>query len=80
VPVAALSGIAPPGAAGLCVLLGQTGLFDQAELARRYPGGRDEYAAAFRAATARAVAEGFLLAEDADEAVAVAVASYPANA
>jgi hypothetical protein len=80
VPVAALSGIAPPGAEGVCVLLGQTGVFDEAELARRYPGGRDEYAAAFRAATARAVDQGFLLAEDADEAVAVASASYPSGA
>ena len=78
-PVAALSGLAPPGAEGLGVLVGSTRVFDDAELARRYPGGRDEYAAAFRAATARAVDEGFLLAEDADEAVAVASASYPAG-
>jgi Alpha/beta hydrolase domain len=76
-PVAALSGLAPPGAEGLGVLIGSTRVFDAAELARRYPGGRDEYAGAFRAATDRAVAEGFLLAEDAEEAVAVAVASYP---
>jgi hypothetical protein len=77
VPVAALSGIAPDGAPGVAVLLGTTRVFDAAELARRYPGGRDEYAAAFGAATERAVADGFLLAEDADEAVAVAVAAYP---
>jgi hypothetical protein len=79
-PVAALSGLAPPGAAGLSVLLGTTRVFGDAELARRYPGGREEYAAAFRAATARAVDQGFLLAEDADEAVAVAGAAYPASA
>jgi predicted transcriptional regulator of viral defense system len=77
VPVAALSGLAPPAAAGICVLLGTTRTFDDAELARRYPGGRDEYTAAFRAATSRAVAEGFILGEDADEAVAVA--AYPAR-
>jgi hypothetical protein len=53
-------------------------VFGQAELARRYPGGRDEYAASFRAATARAVAEGFLLEQDADEIVALATAAYPA--
>jgi Alpha/beta hydrolase domain len=77
VPVAALSGIAPAGAPGVAVLLGTTRMFDAAELARRYPGGRDEYAAAFGAATERAVADGFLLAEDADEIVALAVAAYP---
>jgi Alpha/beta hydrolase domain len=80
VPTAVLSGLAPPGTAGLGVLLGTTRVFDDAELARRYPGGRDEYADAFRAATSRAVADGFLLAEDADEMVAVAVAGYPSAA
>jgi hypothetical protein len=39
VPVAALSGLAPPGAAGICVLLGTTRVFDDAELARRVPRG-----------------------------------------
>jgi hypothetical protein len=78
VPAATLSGLAPDGAPGLAVLLGVTRPFGEAELARRYPGGRDEYAAAFREATSRAVAAGFLLAEDADEAVALATAAYPA--
>jgi Alpha/beta hydrolase domain len=77
-PVAALSGLTPEGADGLGVLLGSTRAFDQAELARRYPRGRGDYSAAFRAATMRAVADGFLLAEDADEIVAVATAAYPA--
>jgi hypothetical protein len=77
VPAAVLSGLAPDGTAGLAVLLGTTRVFDDAELARRYPGGRAEYADLFRAATSRAVADGFLLAEDADEMVAVAVAGYP---
>jgi hypothetical protein len=76
-PTSVLSGLAPDGAEGLQVLLGTTRVFDDAELARRYPGGQDEYAAAFRAATSRAVAGGFLLAEDADEIVAVATAVYP---
>lgn len=76
-PAAALSGLAPAGAAGIVSILGTTRLFDDAELARRYPGGRDEYAAAFRAATEAAVADGFLLAEDLDEMVAVATAGYP---
>jgi hypothetical protein len=78
VPVAALSGIAPDGAPGVAILLGTTREFDAAELARRYPGGRDEYAAEFAAATERAVASGFLLADDAGEMVALAAAAYPA--
>ena len=61
------------------MLLGTTRVFDDAELARRYPGGQAEHAAAFRAATSRAVADGFLLAEDADEIDAVGAAGYPAR-
>jgi hypothetical protein len=80
VPVAVLSGLTPPGAAGIGILLGTTRGFDDAELARRYPTGRDEYAAAFRAATTRAAAAGFVLEQDVDEMVALAVASYPAPA
>jgi hypothetical protein len=79
VPTAALSGLAPDGTAGIGVLFGTTRVFGEAELVRRYPGGPAEYAAAFRAATSRAVADGFLLAEDADEMVAVAEAGYPSG-
>jgi Alpha/beta hydrolase domain len=79
VPVAALSGLAPDGAPAFAAILGTTRVFDQAELKRRYPGGRSEYAAAFRTATSRAVAEGFVLAEDAEEMVTVATAGYPAR-
>ena len=78
VPVAALSGLTPPGATGVGILLGSTRVFDDAELARRYPAGRDEYAAAFREATARAAAVGFVLEQDVDEMVALATAAYPA--
>jgi len=77
VPVAALSGLPPAGAPVFAMILGTTRVFDGAELARRYPGGRAEYAAAFGAATSRTVADGFALAEDADEMVAVAAAGYP---
>jgi hypothetical protein len=79
VPVAALSGLAPPGVTGVGVLLGSTRVFDAAELARRYPAGPGEYAAAFRAATTRAAAAGFVLEQDVDEMVAVATAAYPAR-
>jgi hypothetical protein len=78
VPVARLSGLAPDQAPGIGILLGVTQVFDQAELARRYPGGRVEYTAAFGAATSRGVADGFLLEQDADEIVALATAAYPA--
>jgi Alpha/beta hydrolase domain len=78
VPVAALTGFAPDGAPGVAILLGVTRPFGEAEIARRYPGGRDEYAAAFADATARAVQRGFLLAADAGEIVALATAAYPA--
>jgi hypothetical protein len=79
VPVAALSGLAPDGAPAFAMILGTTRVFDEAELTRRYPGGQAEYATAFRTATSRAVTDGFVLAEDADEAVAVAAAGYPAR-
>ncbi len=77
VPVAALSGLAPGGAEGLAMLLGSTRVFDDTELARRYPRGPTEYAAAFLGATSRAVAAGFLLPGDVDEIVALAAAAYP---
>jgi hypothetical protein len=79
VPVAALSGLTPPGATGIGVLLGSTRVFDAAELARRYPAGPGEYAAAFREATTRAATAGFVLEQDVDEMVAVATAAYPAS-
>jgi hypothetical protein len=78
VPVATLTGIAPEGAPGIGILLGTTRPFGDGEIARRYPGGREQYAAAFGEATSRAVADGFLLAEDAGEIVALATAAYPA--
>ena len=79
VPVAALSGLTPPGATGIGILLGSTRVFDAAELARRYPAGRDDYAAAFREATEQAAAAGFVLEQDVEEMVAVATAAYPAS-
>ena len=78
VPVAALSGLTPPGVTGIGILLGSTRVFDATELARRYPAGPGEYATAFRAATTRAAAAGFLLEQDVEEIVDVATAAYPA--
>jgi Alpha/beta hydrolase domain len=69
----------PHGRPGIGILLGSTRVFDTAELARRYPAGPGEYAAAFREATRRAAAAGFVLEQDVDEMVAVAAAAYPAR-
>ena len=68
----------PRPAAGIGVLLGSTRVFNAAELARRYPSGPGEYAAAFRDATAHAAAAGFVREQDVEEMVAVAAAAYPA--
>lgn len=70
-PSAALSGD-PPGGDGFLFLFGRTAAFDDATLARLYPGGHDEHRARFDAATEDAVARGFLLAADADEIRALA--------
>ena len=67
-----------PGATGIGILLGSTRVFDAAELARRYPAGPGEYGAAFRQATMRAAAAGFVLEQDIEEMVAVATAACPA--
>jgi hypothetical protein len=53
-------------------------VFDATELARCYPAGPAQYAAAFRDATARAAAAGFVLDQDVEEIIAVATAAYPA--
>src|SRR5215467_5043707 len=79
VPVAALSGLTPAGATGIGILVGSTRVFAADERARRYPAGPGQYAAAFREATMRAAAAGFVLDQDVDEMVAVATAAYPTS-
>jgi hypothetical protein len=76
VPVATLSGLGRD-AAGAAIIFGSTRAFDAATLASRYPGGRDEFLARFRASADDAAGKGFLLPSDLDEIVAVAGASYP---
>jgi hypothetical protein len=71
VPTAALSGDAP-GGEGFLFLFGKTLPFDEATLARLYPGGADEHRARFEAATDEAVLDGFILEEDAEEIYALA--------
>ena len=64
-PTAVLSGLGQPG--DLNELFGITSALDDAALAARYVGGRDEYVEEFRRATRGAVEAGFLLAVDAPE-------------
>ena len=70
-PSAVLSGD-PAGGEGFTFLFGKTLPFEPALLARLYPGGADEHAHRFDAATAQAVAAGFLLEADAGEIRALA--------
>lgn len=65
VPVAALSGNAPPGASALCSLFGSTVPFDSNTLTRLY---HDEsgYVGAYGASLEKAVAGGFILRDDRD--------------
>ncbi len=74
VPVAALSGTAPPGQGGTCNLFGSTVPFERAVLASLYPTHAD-YVSKFDQATRRAVTAGFILPADASELEAAASAS-----
>lgn len=76
VPTAVLSGLGQDGAA-FAFLFGTTRPFDADTLRGLYPGGRDEYAKRFADATADAVRAGFVLADDAEEMSALAVAMFP---
>jgi len=70
-PSAVLSGDSP-GGDGFTFLFGRTKALDEATLGRLYPGGAEEHLRRFEAATAAAVAAGFLLEADADEIRALA--------
>ena len=63
VPVADLSGAPGPSPDLICILLGSTKPFDAARLAALYPT-RSVYDDAYRAATDRAIAAGFVLEDD----------------
>jgi hypothetical protein len=72
-PLVVLSGLGQPG--DMTELFGTTRPLDPEARTTRYPGGRDDYLAAFRASTRGAVAEGFLLEADAGEIDALGAAS-----
>jgi hypothetical protein len=71
VPIAALSGEAPPGASELCSLFGSTVAFDDGTLVSLY-GDKQGYLAAYERSLDQAITGGFLLARDRDELLAQA--------
>jgi hypothetical protein len=66
VPIAALSGEAPPGASILCSLFGSTVPFDAATLVDMY-GDKERYLAAYTRSLDEAIDRGFLRAADREE-------------
>ena len=75
-PTATLSGLGQTGEV-FAILFGTTTPFDASTLTALYPGGRDDYLARFTDALDETIAAGFVLADDRDEILAVAAASYP---
>ena len=63
-PVEVLSGLTGPDASLICRLFGTTRPLPADVLGRLYPGGAEDYLAAYTAATDRAIAAGHLLADD----------------
>jgi hypothetical protein len=76
VPAVVLSGACIEGDP-VAFLFGKTMPLPDGDLARRYPGGVDDYAQQFAVATAEAVRAGFVLGEDEAEMNALARAMYP---
>ena len=77
-PTAKLSGLGNTGGP-FGFLVGTTAPFDQATLARLYPGGKADYLKKFDAALARSVSAGFILPADQAEIRALAEAGYPST-
>jgi Alpha/beta hydrolase domain len=76
VPVAVLSGTGQRGEL-FAFLFGTTSQLSPADLARLYPGAKADYLSKFGASLDGAIADGFLLADDRAEIMAVAGASWP---
>jgi hypothetical protein len=75
-PTALMSGLGQTGET-FAMLFGRTEPFDEATLAKLYPGGEEEYLERFGTALDSAIAEGFLLEEDRLEILSVAAHSFP---
>ena len=76
VPVAVLSGLGQSGES-FAFLFGLTKPFDDEKLADLYPGGKAEFLERFQASLDATIDAGFVLAEDRDEILSIAAASYP---
>ena len=76
VPTAVMSGLGQSGES-FAMLFGRTEPFDDAVLSALYPGGPADYLERFTTSLDATIAAGFLLAEDREEILAVAAASYP---
>ena len=76
VPTAVMAGLGQSGET-FAMLFGRTEPFDDATLAKLYPGGEDEYLERFGASLDAAIAAGFLLEQDRIEILAVAAHSFP---
>jgi len=76
VPTAVLAGLGQSGET-FAMLFGRTEPFDDATLAKLYPGGEDEYLERFGVSLDAAIAAGFVLEEDRIEILAVAAHSFP---
>jgi hypothetical protein len=76
VPVARTSGVGSTEPL-MAMLFGSGEVFDAETLARLYPGGAAEYLEQFTRSLDAAIAAGFLLAEDREEILALAAATYP---
>lgn len=75
VPTARMSGQGDPSSF-IGMLAGSAAPFDEATLARLYPGGKDDYLAKFEKALDRAIANGHVLAADKGEIMAIAAINY----
>jgi hypothetical protein len=61
---------------GFASLFGTTAALDPNTVAQLYPGGRDDYLAAFTRSLDRTIADGFILEVDRNEILAVAAATF----
>ena len=75
VPLRMLSGEGQQGE-GFAFLFGTTAPLEPGTIARLYPGGRDDYLAAFTASLDQTIADGFILEADREEIIAVAAETY----
>ncbi len=75
VPLRMLSGEGQEGE-GFAYLFGTTAPLEPGTIARLYPGGRNDYLAAFTDALDQSIADGFILEADREEIIAVAAETY----